>query len=73
MLYDFKHTHVDEFLDNTNNPINGENIKDTWDGNCRVPRDEIQDHHLNKAHRLSWFDELVVFERKLNIDRWTHT
>ena len=28
-----------------------------------VPRDEIQDHHLNEAHLLFWFDELVVFEK----------
>jgi hypothetical protein len=65
VLYDFKHRRVDELSDYMNNPVNGESIEDTW-GGCRVPRDETQDH-------LSWFDELVIFERKLSIVCWTHT
>ena len=57
---------------NSWNPVNGENIKDT-DGDCRVPRNEIQGHHLDEVRPLCWFDQPVVFERKLNIDHWTQT
>jgi len=59
--YNFEHRRIDEFLDNLNNPINGDNVKDTRDGDRRVPRDEIQGRRHSKAHLLAWFDELVLF------------
>jgi len=52
-----------------NHPISGQNVKDKRDADCRVPRDGIQGYRLSETHPLAWFDELVIFERKLNIDR----
>ena len=60
-LYKFKHRRIDELLDGLSNPTNRDNIKDTRDGDCHVPRDEIQGHRLSKAHLFAWFDGLVVF------------
>ena len=65
---------IDEFLDDLKNPINGDNVKDTRDtrdGDRRVPHDEIQGGRLSKARPFARFDELVVLERKFNVDRWT--
>ena len=62
---------IDELLDNLKNAINRDNVKDTRDDDRRVPRDEIQGSRLSKAHPFAWFDELVVLERKFNIDHWT--
>jgi hypothetical protein len=59
-------------LDDLKNLINGDNVKDTRDGDRRVLlRDEIQGGRLSKAHPFAWFYELVVLERKFNVDRWT--
>ena len=71
MLYNFEHKRIGEFLDNLNNPINRDNVKDRRDGDHHVPRNEIQGRRLSKAYLFAWFDEFVVFERKLDIDRWT--
>jgi hypothetical protein len=60
-LYKFEHRRINEFLDDLKNPMNGDNIKDTRDGDHRVPRDEIRGRRLSKAHPFPWFDELVVF------------
>jgi hypothetical protein len=68
VLYNFEHRRIEEFLDKLNNPISGDNVKDTRDGDRRVPRDKIQGRRLSKAHPLAWFDGLVVFERKLDIN-----